>query len=213
MLLGVLAGSLAQPSNWHKRFKVGLGLDLSSGTTVTLKAVPPKGTSATQLANDMTTAQSIMLSRVNGAGFSGPSVTTQGTNLINVTVPGQGSKQVIDLVGTTALLRFRQVLLEAENETPATATPTPTPSPSPSPTPSPSASAKDSSSPTPSSGALGAPGAAGHGLSVSAAELGAKAKPKASPSPTPSRRSCPRPRTGRATRACSAPGPRPCSTS
>jgi preprotein translocase subunit SecD len=134
----------------------------------------------------MTTAQQIMLSRVNGAGFSGPSVTTEGTNLINVTVPGQGSKQVIDLVGTTALLRFRQVLLEAENETPATATPTPTPSSSPSPTPSPSASGKASSSPTPSSGALGDPGPAGHGLAVSAAELGAKSKPKASPSPTPS---------------------------
>jgi len=188
MLLGVLAGTVAQPSNWHKRFKVGLGLDLSSGTTVTLKAVPPKGTSATQLANDMATAQSIMLSRVNGAGFSGPSVTTQGTNLINVTVPGQGSKQVVNLVGTTALLRFRQVLLEAENETPAGATPTPTPTPSssPSPTPSPSPSTSASSSPTPSSGALGAPGPSGHGLAVSAAELGAKAKPKASASPSPS---------------------------
>ena len=184
MLLGVLGGSLAQPSHWHKRFKVDLGLDLSSGTTVTLKAVPPPGTSATQLAADMTTAQSIMSSRVNGAGFNGASVTTQGTNLINVTVPGQGSKQVIDLVGTTALLRFRQVLLEAENETTGTATPTPTPSSSPSPTPS--ASPKASSSPTPSSGALGDPGTAGHGLSVSAAELGAKTKPKASASPSPS---------------------------
>jgi preprotein translocase subunit SecD len=188
MLLGVLGGSLAQPSHWHKRFKVDLGLDLSSGTTVTLKAVPPPGTSATQLSADMATAQSIMSSRVNGAGFNGASVTTQGTNLINVTVPGQGSKQVIDLVGTTALLRFRQVLLEAENETSPTATPTPTPTPTPSssPSPTPSASGKASSSPTPSSGALGDPGTAGHGLSVSAAELGAKAKPKASPSPSPS---------------------------
>jgi preprotein translocase subunit SecD len=189
LLLGVLGGSLAQPSHWHHRFKVGLGLDLSSGTTLTLKAVAPKGTSATALSNDMATAQSIMLSRVNGAGFSGPSVTTQGTNLITVTVPGQGSKQVFDLVGTTALLRFRQVLYEASNYSSAT-TPTPTPSATPTPTPTPSSSAtpKASSSPTPSSGALGAPGSAGRGLAVSAAELGAKAKPKASssPSPTPS---------------------------
>ncbi len=44
MLLGVLGGSLFQPASWHKRFKVGLGLDLSSGTTVTLRAVQPKGT-------------------------------------------------------------------------------------------------------------------------------------------------------------------------
>jgi preprotein translocase subunit SecD len=153
LLLGVLAGSLAQPSNWHKRFKVGLGLDLTSGTTVTLQAEPPKGTTPSQLAADMNTAQSIMLSRVNGAGFSGPSVTTEGTNLINVTVPGQGSQQVINLVGTTAQLRFRQVLLVGQNYTTSTtayrtpaatakakASASPSPSASASPTPSPSAS-------------------------------------------------------------------------
>jgi preprotein translocase subunit SecD len=158
LLLGVLAGSLAQPANWHSRFRVGLGLDLSSGTTVTLRAVPPKGTTASQLSNDMSTAQSIMSNRVDGAGFNGASVTTQGTNLINVTVPGQGSQKVVELVGTTAQLRFRQVLLEAENYTTTT-----------------SAAVR----------AAGA-GAAGHGLAVSAAELTAKAKPKASASPSPS---------------------------
>jgi preprotein translocase subunit SecD len=184
LLLGVLAGSLAQPSSWHKRFKVGLGLDLSSGTTVTLRAIPPKGTTPAQLTNDMSTAQSIMTSRVDGAGFNGASVTTQGTDLINVTVPGQGSAKVVNLVGTTAQLRFRQVLLEAENY--ASTTPTPTPSASPTPTPSTSPTPKASASPTPSSGALGASGSAGHGLAVSAAKLGAKAKPKASVSPSPS---------------------------
>jgi preprotein translocase subunit SecD len=187
LLLGVLAGSLAQPANWHKRFKVGLGLDLSSGTTVTLRAVPPKGTSASQLSTDMATAQSIMSSRVDGAGFNGASVTTQGTNLINVTVPGQGSAKVVNLVGTTAQLRFRQVLLVASNYADTTTpTPTPTPTPSASSSPSPSTSAKASASPTPSSAALGASGSAGHGLAVSAAELGGKAKPKASASPSPS---------------------------
>ena len=32
MLLGVLGSNLGNPSAWHKSFKVGLGLDLSSGT-------------------------------------------------------------------------------------------------------------------------------------------------------------------------------------
>jgi preprotein translocase subunit SecD len=206
LLLSVLAGSLFQPANWHKRFKVGLGLDLTSGTTLTLQAVPPKGTTATQLASDMNTAQSIMSSRVNGAGFNGASVTTQGTNLINVTVPGQGSAEVVNLVGTTAQLRFRQVLLVNSNYASSTPTPTPTPTPSssssPTPTPSSSSSPKPkvSSSPTPTSAALGAPGAgsAGHGLAVGARSLtgraaaggavaqGAKPKPSASASPTPS---------------------------
>jgi preprotein translocase subunit SecD len=169
LLLGVLASSVAQPSNWHKRFKVDLGLDLSSGTTVTLRAAPPPGTSATQLAADMTTAQQIMSSRVNGAGFNGASVTTQGTNLINVTVPGQGSKQVVDLVGTTALLRFRQVLLEAQNYTATT-----------------------SSKVTPGAGS------AAHTLAASAKSLASgtaatKAEPKANASPSPSASATPSP--------------------
>ena len=169
LLLGVLAGSLAQPSNWHNRFKVHLGLDLSSGTTVTLKAVPPPGTSATQLASDMTTAQQIMSSRVSGAGFNGASVTTQGTNLINVTVPGQGSKQVIDLVGTTALLRFRQVLLQAENYTAST-----------------------SAKVTPGAGSSGRTLAAS-AKSLTSGSAATKAEPKANASPSPSASATPSP--------------------
>jgi preprotein translocase subunit SecD len=133
MLAGVVGKYAFQPSDWHKGFKVGLGLDLSSGTTVTLKAVSTKpGQPPSQ--TDMNTAISIMNSRVNSAGFSGSSVEQQGNNIITVAVPGQGARQVVNLVGTTAQLRFRQVLLAANNTTtPApTATPTPTPSASPS---------------------------------------------------------------------------------
>src|SRR5215813_2800430 len=156
MLFGVLGGSLAQPSNWHKRFKVGLGLDLSSGTTVTLQAVTPGGKPPSPTA--MGTALSIMNSRVNGAGFNGATVVPQGSNLINVSVPNKSAQQVVNLVGTTALLRFRQVILVAPNKASSpTPTPTPTPTPSATPTPTPSAStkAKASPSPTRSSAALG----------------------------------------------------------
>jgi len=38
MLLGVLGPKLFAPPQWEHRFKVGLGLDLSSGTQVTLQA-------------------------------------------------------------------------------------------------------------------------------------------------------------------------------
>jgi preprotein translocase subunit SecD len=115
LLLGVLAGSTFQPANWHKRFRVGLGLDLSGGTTETLRAVPPSGTKPSQLAADMGTAVSIMNSRVNAAGFNGATVVPQGTDLITVTVPGKTGQQVVSLVGTTAQLRFREVLLTAPN--------------------------------------------------------------------------------------------------
>jgi preprotein translocase subunit SecD len=189
LLLGVLAGSLFQPSQWHSRFKVGRGLDISSGTTVTLQADPPKGTSPTQLAADMATAVSIMNSRVNGAGFNGATVTSQGNNLINVTVPGKGSEEVNRLVGTTAQLRFRQVMLVAPNYA-AAAVPTPTPTPTPGATP------KASASPSKSSSALGEPGGSSgsHGLAVSAQRLaGASGQPKASASPKPSASPSPSP--------------------
>jgi preprotein translocase subunit SecD len=190
LVLGVLAGSLFQPASWHTRFKIGRGLDISSGTTATLQANPPKGTSSAQLQTDMNTAVSIMNSRVNGAGFNGASVTSQGTNLINVTVPGKGSSEVINLVGTTAQLRFRQVLLATPNYA-TSATPTPTPSASPTPTPSASPSAKASPSASKSSSALGE-GSGTQGLAASAQRLAGaagttvKAKPKASASPSPS---------------------------
>jgi preprotein translocase subunit SecD len=186
LALGVLAGSLFQPASWHTRFKVGRGLDISSGTTATFQAIQPKGTSSAQLQTDMNTAVSIMNSRVNGAGFNGASVISQGTNLINVTVPGKGSSEVINLVGTTAQLRFRQVLLATSNYA-TSATPTPTPSASPAPSPS----AKASPSPSKSSSALGE-GSGTQGLAASAQRLAAaagttvKAKPKASASPSPS---------------------------
>jgi preprotein translocase subunit SecD len=200
LLLGVLAGSTFQPSNWHKRFKVGLGLDLSSGTTVTLEAVTPGGKPPSSAA--MGTALSIMNSRVNGAGFNGATVVPQGNNLINVTVPNKSVQQVVNLVGTTALLRFRQVILVAPNYSTATSTPTPTPTPSTTPTPTPSAStkAKASPSPTRSSAALGG-SSAGSGLTVSARHLAgaaaaaAKSKPKASSSPSPSPTPSPTPST------------------
>ena len=141
MLAAVVGKYAFQPADWHKGFKVGLGLDLSSGTTVTLKAVSTKpGQPPSQ--TDMNTAISIMDSRVNGAGFTGASVVQQGSNIITVAVPGKAPQQVVNLVGTTAQLRFRQVLLEAKNTTTPTPTPTPTPSPKASASPSPSATTK-----------------------------------------------------------------------
>src|SRR5262245_40081445 len=110
MLAGVLQGGIIHPAQWHDSFKVALGLDLSSGTTVTLKAVPPHG-HAVPSQGEMSEAISIMNKRVNGAGFTGAQVQQQGNQLITVSVPGAGAQRVVALVGTTAQLRFRQVLL------------------------------------------------------------------------------------------------------
>jgi len=110
MLLSILGGSLFSPGQWHKNFQVGLGLDLSSGTQVTMKAQTLSG--AAPQPGELTEASNIILARVNGTGNSGASVSPEGNDLLVVSVPGKSSQQTIALVSTTALLRFRQVLLQ-----------------------------------------------------------------------------------------------------
>ena len=109
MLLGVLGPKLFAPGQWEHRFKVGLGLDLSSGTQVTLRAQTLTGKAPST--DEMNAAVGVIESRVNGTGNSGAQVQPQGANLLVVTVPGKGSQQTIELVSSTALLMFRQVLL------------------------------------------------------------------------------------------------------
>ena len=196
LLLAIVGADLAAPAKWHQAFKVRLGLDLTSGTTVSLRAVPVHGSKVTPA--EMQTAQQIMFNRVNSAGFTEASVVPQGTNIMTVSVPGQNSQKVVQLVSQTAELLFRQVQLVAPNASTPAPTPTPTPSGTPSGTPSPTASpqatssatAKAKASPKASTSAFVARGKAGHNrtaeLTSSARLLGAAAHAKASPTPTPS---------------------------
>ena len=137
MLVGILGGDLGSPGHWHKDFKVGLGLDLSSGTQVTMKATTPTG--GVPSGAEMNEAISIILARVNGTGNSGAQVQTEGNQDLNVSVPGKTTQQTENLVSTTALLMFRQVLLWQQYSTT---------SPSASASPSPSASSSASASST-----------------------------------------------------------------
>ena len=195
LLLAIVGADLASPAKWHQAFQVKLGLDLTSGTTVSLKAVPVHGSKVTQ--QEMTTAQQIMFNRVNSAGFTEAQVVPQGTNIMTVSVPGQNSQKVVQLVSQTAELLFRQVQLIAPNASSAV-TPTPAPSPatsgtaSPSPSASPQATssptAKAKASPSASTSALVERGKAGTNrtaeLTSSSSRLGAAAHAKASPTPS-----------------------------
>jgi preprotein translocase subunit SecD len=171
MVVGVIGGNLIRPADWHKSFKVGLGLDLSSGTSITLKAVSPNRKPVDQ--GSMTRAIQIMTDRVEATGLTGSSVVQQGPNEIVVSVPGAGAQQVATLVGETALLRLRQVLLVAPNTTTGSTTTTPNPSasgsPSTTPTTSPTASPSASKS-------------AGSGQAVGASKIGASSTPSPSAS-------------------------------
>jgi preprotein translocase subunit SecD len=195
LLLAIVGADLATPAKWHQAFQVKLGLDLTSGTTVSLKAVPVHGSKVTQ--QEMTTAQQIMFNRVNSAGFTEAQVVPQGNNIMTVSVPGQNSQKIVQLVSQTAELLFRQVQLLAPNASSA-ATQVPTPSPttsgtgSPSPSASPQATssptAKAKASPSASTSALVERGKAGTNrtaeLTSSSSRLGAAAHAKASPTPS-----------------------------
>jgi len=189
LLLAIVGSNISSPGKWSQAFKVHLGLDLTSGTTVSLAAVPVHGSKVTPA--QMATAQQIMFNRVNSAGFSEAQVVPQGTSIMTVSVPGRNSNAVVKLVSQTAELLFRQVLLMAPNAASAV---TPAPVPSPTPSGTAPASSSGSASPQPSSTATTKAKVQGRGanrtavLDRSASRLAAvtAAQAKASPTPTPS---------------------------
>jgi preprotein translocase subunit SecD len=189
LLLAIVGSDISSPGKWSQAFKVHLGLDLTSGTTVSLAAVPVHGSKVTQA--QMATAQQIMFNRVNSAGFTEAQVVPQGTSIMTVSVPGRNSAGVVKLVSQTAELLFRQVLLMAPNAASAV---TPTPVASPTPSGTASVTPSSSASPQPSLTATTKAKVAGRGgnrtavLDRSASRLGAvtAAQAKASPTPTPS---------------------------
>jgi preprotein translocase subunit SecD len=154
MLFSILGAQTFNPGNWHNQFKVGLGLDLSSGTEVVLKAATPKG--AVPSAAEMQASIGVLLNRVNGTGNSGAQVATQGDDQITVTVPGKAATSVVDLISTTAYLTFRPVLLiQPYTGVPPATTPAPATKPTGTPTATPSGTASTSATPaaTPSASA------------------------------------------------------------
>ena len=186
MLISVLGKETFSPGKWHQQFKVGLGLDLSSGTQVVLKAETHNG--QPPQAGEMQQAISVILARVNGTGNSGAQVQEQGTGLINVSIPGKAAQDVINLVSSTAQLSFRPVYLEASG-VPAAAPPpssakpgstaSPSAAPSTSATPSTTASPATSSTASPKASTSASPKA-------SSAAVSAKlASPSSTPSATP----------------------------
>ena len=176
MLIGITGKDTFSPAKWQQQFKVGLGLDLSSGTQVVLKAFTTNGQQPSS--GDMAQAINILESRVNGTGTTGATVQQQGSDQIDVSVPGKDSQDVINTISSTARLAFRPVLLEQPflgSTTPAA------PSAKPSGTPSPPAS--PSAKPSPSSTATKAKTSALIVRNAATPSPSAPAKASAPPSP------------------------------
>jgi preprotein translocase subunit SecD len=111
MLISVLGNETLSPGKWHQQFKVGLGLDLSSGTEVVLKAETHDG--KPPASGEMQQAISVLQSRVDGTGNSGAQVQQQGSDMINATVPGKPSDDVVNLMTHASQMSVRPVYLEA----------------------------------------------------------------------------------------------------
>ena len=131
-----------------KGYTPKLGLDLRGGVSVILTPKVEGGgrVSSAQLQQ----AVDIIRQRVNGVGVAEAEVVTQGQNII-ISVPGKG-REVVQQLGSTAQLRFREVIQEtptgpavAPSAVPAPGTPAPT-----APTPAPSGATPAPSGATPS---------------------------------------------------------------
>jgi len=111
MLISVLGNETLSPEKWQQQFKVGLGLDLSSGTEVVLQAATRDGNPPAS--GEMQQAISVLQFRVDGTGNSGAQVQQQGGDTINVTVPGKPSYNVVNLLTHASQMSVRPVYLEA----------------------------------------------------------------------------------------------------
>jgi preprotein translocase subunit SecD len=110
ILVGLTATALLQGAT-----SVRLGLDLRGGTSVTLQ--PRASNDSNKVTSEaIDQAVTIIRQRVNSLGVAESEVTAQGSGTnrqIVISVPGDSGRGVVDLVGQTAELRFRQVLATA----------------------------------------------------------------------------------------------------
>ncbi|MCX6443512.1 MAG: protein translocase subunit SecD, partial [Actinobacteria bacterium] len=95
---------------------IRLGLDLRGGTSVTLQPRIAPGEEGKITSESIDQAVSIIRQRVNSLGVAESEVAAQGSGTnrqIVISVPGDTGRRVVELVGQTAELRFRQVLASA----------------------------------------------------------------------------------------------------
>ena len=112
LILGLIFISLGATVAITGATEVRLGLDLRGGTSVTLQ--PRASTAGNNVTLEaINQAVEIIRQRVNSLGVAESEVTAQGSGgnrQIVISVPGENGTRVVELVGQTAELRFRQVL-------------------------------------------------------------------------------------------------------
>jgi preprotein translocase subunit SecD len=187
ILLAIAYGLVALIGTW----KPALGLDLEGGTQIQLTA---KGNSIKS--DQLEEAANIIDDRVNGSGVSEAEVTTQGSNMIVVQIPGSSKNaSLVDTVTRQAQLRFRLVAQVTPTTTPQTPLPSGSPTATqqpgvgvtlpPSSSPSSSQSDKPKDKSTNNGGNNRTPALLGKSKPDPKKNKGDKNKPSSSPSASP----------------------------
>lgn len=109
--IAIIYALVAVGGSW----KPALGLDLRGGTQISMTAHASGGGSVSR--DSLNDARDIIDNRVNGSGVTSAEVTTEGSNVIQVSIPGTGTiqRQLADRVRQTAKLRFRLVACDPNN--------------------------------------------------------------------------------------------------
>ncbi|MFT3942810.1 MAG: protein translocase subunit SecD [Ancrocorticia sp.] len=95
----------------RSRFLPDFALDLEGGTQIILTPTTTDGSEVTQ--NDVNQAIEIIRQRVDASGVAEAEIASQGGSNIVVGLPGTPSKETLDLVRTSAVLRMRAVIQNA----------------------------------------------------------------------------------------------------
>jgi preprotein translocase subunit SecD len=125
--------------------KPRLGLDLQGGTSVILQPRLTTGGDVSDTA--LREAVNIIRQRVNGLGVTEADVQTQGRNIV-VSVPGATNQEAVELIASTAQMRFRPVLSVTAGAPIPDPTAEPTPAPTDGATPDPEATGEPADAPT-----------------------------------------------------------------
>ncbi|MFE6508454.1 protein translocase subunit SecD [Nocardioides sp. NPDC057767] len=112
LAIAIMFGGIAFAGTW----KPELGLDLRGGTEISMTAENSEGGSVPKESLDE--AKAIIDQRVNGSGITGGRVTTEGNDVIKVSIPGTGKVQqeTAERVRQTAKLRFRLVACSPQTQ-------------------------------------------------------------------------------------------------
>ena len=117
VIIAVFAGVTGFASNLfgakNATFIPQLGLDLQGGTSMILKPIYQKGGGTS--ADELSQAVDIIRQRIDSTGVSEAQISTSGNSAIVVSVPGDTSTDLENLISQSAKMEFRPVLVASSN--------------------------------------------------------------------------------------------------